>query len=269
MSASGDLPGTNQVANPSVEAEPTKRFSSRVAYYSKYRPRYPEAILNFMEQELGFTTASVTADVGSGTGILSEMFLRHGNLVFGVEPNQMMRGAAEANLTRCPRFRSVNGSAEETTLKAKSVDFITAAQAFHWFDTIKARAEFSRILRNNGWVVLIWNTRRNSTPLMQAYERLVDHYATASGRVRHEDIDEQSIEHFLGKCKKKTFENTQLLDFEGLVGRLLSSSYSPLVGDSSYDPMLDELRRIFNSYQKAGLVCLEYDTEVHCGQLTD
>jgi SAM-dependent methyltransferase len=114
-----------------LENDSKKRFSNRAAYYAKYRPRYPEVILNFMEQQLGFSSVSVIADVGSGTGILSEMFLKHGNLVFGVEPNKEMRETAEAILAVYPHFRSVNGSAEATMLPAASVDFVMAAQSFH------------------------------------------------------------------------------------------------------------------------------------------
>ena len=253
-----------------MEEDPKKRFSNRAAYYAKYRPRYPPAILAFMKEELGLSQVSVIADIGSGTGILSELFLTHSNTVFAVEPNSEMRRTAEKRLSNYPGFRSLNGTAEETTLNSQSVDFVTAAQAFHWFDPVKTRAEFSRILKQHGWTILVWNIRRNSTPFMQEYDRLVSEYANRpySRQVTHDKIGTDGLRDFLGDYTAKKFGNTQALDFEGLAGRLLSSSYVPLAGDSRYNAMLDELRNIFDSNQEGGLVHLEYDTEVYCGQLS-
>ena len=250
-----------------VATDHKERFSNRVTHYAKYRPRYPDAILNFMKEQLNLSPASVIADIGSGTGILSEMFLRNGNLLFGVEPNKEMREAAESFLAAYTNFRNINGSAESTTLPACSVDFVTAGQSFHWFDQTKAKEEFLRILRPRGWVVLVWNTRRRSTPFLQAYEKLVHDYGRDYQQVRHENLGGNTLANFLAGHKAKTFDNFQLLDYQGLVGRLLSSSYTPLPGDPRHDPMLAELRRIFDFFQSDGFVRLEYDTEVHYGQL--
>jgi len=253
-----------------VEEDPKNRFSNRAAYYAKSRPRYPEAILNFMENELGLTEESVVADIGSGTGILSELFLKHGNSVFGVEPNLEMRKAAEELFAAYPNFKSTNGTAEATTLQADSVDFVTAAQSFHWFNPNTAREEFLRIMKPQGWVLLIWNTRKNSPGFMEAYERLVSEYAVRPRfrRTAKDKVGEQGLTNFLGEYKMKTFSNSQVLDFEGLTGRLLSSSYVPLPGESGYSSMLDGLRKLFDSYQEGGTVHLEYDTETYYAQFS-
>ena len=253
-----------------MEEDPKKRFSNRASYYAKYRPRYPEAILTFMEDELGLSEASIIADVGSGTGILSELFLKHGNPVFGVEPNMEMRNIAEALLSQYPSFKSRDGTAEATTLAAASIDFVTAAQAFHWFDRLKTHAEFLRILKPHGWVLLIWNTRKNSPGFMEAYERLVSEYANRahSRRTAKDKVGDQALSTFLGEYKVKTFSNNQILDFEGLAGRLLSSSYVPLHGEARYDSMMGGLRKLFDSYQEGGIVGLEYETETYYSQLT-
>jgi ubiquinone/menaquinone biosynthesis C-methylase UbiE len=251
-----------------VEQDPKKRFTDRAVYYAKYRPRYPEAILDFMERELRLSKESAVADIGSGTGILSELFLRHGHIVLGVEPNDEMRRIAEDQLKAFPTFRSVKGSAEETTLPSGSVDFVTAAQSFHWFEQERTRKEFLRILKPQGWVILIWNTRRNSTPFMQAYERLVTEHATRPHfRVTHERVGPEGLKKFFGDYGMKTFENTQTLDLEGLEGRLLSSSYVPLGDSPEYASMLADLHALFNSYQENGSVRMEYDTEVYYAQL--
>src|SRR5687768_13340243 len=137
-------------------SDPVARFSNRVENYAKYRPNYPAGVIDLLKTDCGLTETSTIADVGSGTGILSEMLLKNGNTVIGVEPNEAMRLAAELLLTSFPNFRSIDGSAEDSTLESESVDFIIAAQAFHWFDRTKSKREFRRILKPGGWVVLIW-----------------------------------------------------------------------------------------------------------------
>jgi ubiquinone/menaquinone biosynthesis C-methylase UbiE len=152
-----------------VPGDVTQRFSSRVDNYIRYRPGYPDAILDTLRDAYGLTPASIVADVGSGTGILTEMFLRHGNVVYGIEPNREMREAAERLLAGYDRFHSVAATAEDTTLGDDSVDLVTAGQAFHWFDPSKARAEFARVLKPGGWVALIWNERVVTTPFLADY----------------------------------------------------------------------------------------------------
>jgi ubiquinone/menaquinone biosynthesis C-methylase UbiE len=149
--------------------DPTQRFTNRVDHYTKYRPPYPRAVLDLLRVKCGLTSTSVVADVGSGTGILSQLFLNNGNRVFGIEPNKEMREAGERRLNDHPRFTSVAGTAEATTLDDDSVDLVTAGQAFHWLDPERTRTEFARILEPGGWVVLVWNWRRkDKTPFLAA-----------------------------------------------------------------------------------------------------
>ena len=250
----------------SLEKDPRKRFSRRAEYYSRYRPSYPTSLLCYLEQNLCFSQASVVADVGSGTGILSKLLLEHGNSVFGVEPNEDMRRTAESNLAKYPNYTSIGGSAESTTLEDGSVDFITAAQSFHWFNPERAKVEFRRVIRREGWVVLIWNTRRTSTPFLQAYDALVS-WIPDNQRARHEDLGDQALRSFLGDYRAVKLDNSQELDYEGLVGRLLSSSYAPLRGEPLFDEMIAKVSDLFNRYQVDGVVTLDYVTEVYAGQL--
>jgi len=151
----------------------TSRFSDRVENYVRYRPGYPPEMIETLKSECGLTPTRVVADIASGTGIWTRMLLEHGNGVFGVEPNAEMREAGEHLLAGFPNFTSVGGSAEATTLPDHSVDFVTAAQAAHWFKRDLARREFARILKQGGWLVLLWNERRTeSTPFLRAYEQL-------------------------------------------------------------------------------------------------
>ena len=250
-----------------MQPDPKRRFSNRAEYYAAFRPKYPESLVDYMRERLALSPRSLVADVGSGTGILTELFLNNGNTVFSVEPNDDMRGAAEARLGSHPAFRSVNGSAESTTLANASVDFITAAQSFHWFRPKETKIEFRRILRPSGWVVLIWNTRKASTAFLQGYENLVA-WLTSKGKavVKHEHITPQAISEFLGRYEAVKLESSQQLGLKGLVGRLTSASYSPLPSDPLYGEMVRRAEELFQQYQQDGFVRLEYWTEVYASQ---
>lgn len=249
-------------------AAPEERFSDRVENYVRYRPGYPQEIISLLRRETGLTPASVIADVGSGTGISTKLLLGAGGNVYGVEPNREMRQAAERVLEEYPGFHSVDGTAQATTLAEHSVDFVVAAQAFHWFNTPEARAEFSRILKPGGHVVLMWNERKTgATPFLRGYEELLLRFATDYAKVRHENIDAAALgRFFIGPYAAHSFANEQRFDFEGLKGRLLSSSYAPAEGHPLHEPMIAELRRIFDLHHNAGQVCFEYTTQVYIGR---
>ena len=247
-------------------ADPTQRFTNKVDHYARYRPSYPRAVLDLLETRCGLTSASVVADVGSGTGILSELFLSNGNRVFGIEPNGEMRGAGERRLGDHPCFTSVAGTAEATTLQDASVDLATAGQAFHWFDPKLARTEFARILKPGGRVVLVWNWRRkDERPFLAAYERLLAAYRTDRGEAEIWRRGGEMAGAFFGpgSFAKATFDNEQILDLDGFKGRLLSISYVPARGEPGSDEMLRDVEKFFDEHQKGGRVGIQYDTKVY------
>jgi len=247
----------------------TTRFSNRVSEYVKYRPHYPQAIIDTLRANCHLVPNSIVADIGSGTGILAEMFLRNGNVVYAVEPNREMRQAAEEFLGGYPSFRSVAATAEDTTLSEACVDFITAGQAFHWFDREKCRVEFRRVLRPGGWVVIVWNQRRTDTPFLSEYEQLLKKHATDYDRVNHRNITDEMLLWFFGSdgFVSCAFPNSQSHDFEGIRGRLLSTSYVPARGQPGCAAMLDDLDGVFREHQKDGQVTLEYVTQMYYGRL--
>jgi SAM-dependent methyltransferase len=252
-------------------SDPAKRFSSRVENYVRFRPGYPPEIIGLLRDDCGLTSGSDIADIGSGTGKLTELFLANGNRVFGVEPNREMREAGERLLQHFPRFTSIHGTAEAATLPDRSVDFITAGQAFHWFDAEKCRTEFMRILKPGGWLVVVWNDRRiDATPFLAAYEELLREFSTDYAHVNHRRFnDGVAIQQFFGgQPRLKNFPIVQRFDFDGLKGRLLSSSYAPEAGQPKHDEMLATLKRIFEAHQQNGLVVFEYETHVYHGRLT-
>lgn len=246
-----------------------ERFSNRVENYVKYRPGYPPQVLQAFRDEMNLTKNSVIADIGSGTGISAKVFLENGNKVIGVEPNAAMREAAEKLLQDFPKFESVDGTAENTGLEDNSVDFVTAAQAFHWFDPAKTRAEFSRILRAKGYVVLIWNERLlDANDFLRAYENLLIKYGSDYEKVRHDNIETEKLTYFFQTdFSQKTFRNVQTFDFDGLKGRLMSSSYMPTETDEHFEPMIIDLRALFENHAENGRIEVLYDTNIFYSQL--
>lgn len=251
--------------------DPKKRFSSRVEKYIKYRPGYPQEIVEFLRENEILYPDSIIADIGSGTGILSGLFLREGNKVYGVEPNTDMRRAGENLLSKYSDFISVDGSAEDTNLEDNSIDIITSGQAFHWFNLEKARLEFKRILKLGGWVILIWNRRKKlKNEFLKEYEKFLLKFGTDYKAIERSKLD---FNKFFMRDKvettynKVTFNNHQVFDYEGLEGRLLSTSYIPLSDHPKYSKMLLELKKLFKKFQENDRIRFEYETEVYYGKL--
>ncbi|PZF74925.1 class I SAM-dependent methyltransferase [Taibaiella soli] len=246
-----------------------ERFSNRVADYIKYRPHYPEAIIDFLQAQYELSAGKLIADIGAGTGISSELFLEAGYPVIGVEPNKEMREASEELLQQYKTFRAVDGSAEHTGLDSGSVHAIVCGQAFHWFDIAKAKEEFKRILKKNGLVILIWNERRVASDFEKEYDLLIEKHARDYIKVGHRNIDLENIQAFFApnSCQLETFANSQIFDFNGLEGRLVSSSYMPPRNDAGYVPMITDLKQLFDRYQSNNSITIQYDTKVYVGRL--
>jgi len=249
-------------------ADPKQRFSDRVADYVRYRPSYPTALLDLLRAECSLRPGHVIADIGSGTGFLSELFLKNGNRVYGIEPNEAMRRAGEEYLASYDGFSSIEGSAEATTLDDAGVDFVTAGQSFHWFEPDSARREFVRILKSGGWMVIAWNDRRmDEAPFTRAYENLLDRFGIDYKQVKDSYPEADRITYFLSTFSQRDLPNFQIFDWDSLRGRLRSSSFTPTEGHANYAPMMDELRKLFDAYQQDGQVRMDYFTRIYFGHL--
>ncbi|TKC87188.1 class I SAM-dependent methyltransferase [Trinickia terrae] len=247
----------------------TQRFTDRVADYVKYRPTYPREVVAFVRDACGLAADARIADIGAGTGISTKLFLDAGHPVVAVEPNDAMRRAADVRLAGHAAYRSVPGTAEATTLPDASVDLVIAAQAFHWFDPATAKREFARILKPGGSIALFWNFRRvTGSPFLDGYEALLRRYSVDYAQVADRYPGDDWMAAWFGEnfVKKGTFDNVQRLDFDGLKGRLASSSYAPKPGHPSHEPMLAALRELFDKDAQDGRVDLVYDTFVYVGR---
>lgn len=241
-----------------------RRFSDRVTNYIRYRPGYPSELVSSLLDGLD---NPVIADVGSGTGIFTRLLLQRDLRVFGIEPNANMRLAGEEYLAEFDNFSAIDGDAENTGLDDDSVDLVTAAQAFHWFNNDSSRKEFARILRPAGQLALIWNKRRIEQPFQQAYDALLRSMAPEYGKVNHMNLDHTDIAEFYaeGQMQLRLFEYHQQFDFEGLCGRLKSSSYCPAEGSAHYKELIEKLRRLFDAHACEGRLIFEYETQLYLG----
>jgi SAM-dependent methyltransferase len=247
---------------------PTERFTTRAEDYARHRPSYPAGALDLLGTRCGLTAGARVADLGSGTGILTALLLERGAEVFAVEPNDAMRSAADAQLEGRPEFHSVRGSAEATTLAPSSIDLVVAGQAFHWFQVAAARTELKRILKPKCWAALLWNERpKESTPFSADYDALLTAHAPDYPRIVASRADVRTMGEYLGASMEvATFPNQQILDFEGLKGRLMSSSYAPQPGAPDYAPMMERLRALFEAHAQGGRIVMPYETLVYFGR---
>jgi ubiquinone/menaquinone biosynthesis C-methylase UbiE len=247
-----------------MEIDSKERFSGRAEVYAKHRPQYPQEAIERIFSE---TSARTIADVGSGTGKLTRLLLAKGAKTYAVEPNKSMRGEAEKELSGEPGFVSIDGSAEDTSLPDGSVDLVTAAQAFHWFDKEKCKAEFKRILKPGGQCALIWNSRTSSTEFLKGYQEAMDRLKGDFALVSHgKATDEKSLDLFFDAGRKSfSYRWSSPASFESVWGRALSSSYSPAPGHPNHEPLKSAIADLFEKHQKDGFVEWEYETSLIIG----
>ena len=246
---------------------PTRRFTQRADYYARYRPRYPRGVVKILRKKIRFGRSSVIADVASGTGLLTRIFLEYGNRVFAIEPNVKMRVHAEKDLARFANFISVKGTAERTTLPESSVDLVTVGQALHWFNPAKTAREFDRILKPRGNLMVIYNDRKQDR-FGRAYGRVVKKYQKDRSDVPNPN-DEYVRKFFRdGKFSKFRVPNEQVLDFGGLLGRLLSASYMPTPAEKSFAKFHADVKKIFDAHSSKGKVRLRYDATFYLGHVS-
>lgn len=243
-------------------------FSEKVADYCASRPDYPTPLFERLSAACGLSADAVIADLGAGTGLLTQGLLQKGYQVIAVEPNAAMRKACDHFLGKFPGYRSVEGSAESIPLGASSVDLITAAQAFHWFEIEKARTECLRVLRPKGRVALIWNDRVLEDPLHAALDAIFAEFGGAkrAALVAHEKGTD--VLKFFGSTIPMEFSwpHEHLLGEEGLASLVFSRSYMPKRSSSAGKEIGFRVREIFSQFEKAGVLTVPYRTIAKVGR---
>lgn len=253
-------------------SDSTSRFSSRVDHYVKYRPSYPSDLLDFLFRQNFLHPGDSVGDIGSGTGIFTKLLLERGAKAYGVEPNGPMRAAAETYLSSFgDAFVSIDGRAEASGLEDNSLDAITCAQAFHWVDPVAAKREFARILKPGGPVIVIWNNRSvDADAFAAAYDQVLRSHGIGYQRVKKSWVVPDAVwQDFFegGQYIFQCFDNRQVFEWEGLLGRSLSSSYVPNEQDPAFPEFERQLRLVYDAHQKNGLVAFTYCTEVYVGKI--
>lgn len=247
--------------------DPRERYSNCVREYILYRPGYPKKAMDLLVEEFGLGPESVVADIGAGTGKFTGLFDKKLKRVYAVEPNDPMRLASVEALGHQDNFVAVKGDAENTTLGTSSVDLVVSAHAFHYFDRAQAKAEFHRILKQEKNVALIWNRRHLKSPFLSAFDKLLRNFAPEFTEITHHNLTDDEILGFFQKGRKEVIGYSQRFDLKALYGRLTSSVYCPPEGDDNREKLFFELEKLFNKYEKNGLVDYPYDTEIFCGRL--
>lgn len=253
-----------------AEADSTQRFGSRANAYASARPGYPDAAVTALAAALGLAPGATVVDLGCGTGLSAEPFLRAGYTVVGVEPNAAMRAHAQARLQPHGRFSIADGRAEATGLPAASADLLLAAQAFHWFDVGATRAEALRLLRTPARAALVWNDRcAEGSDFASGYEQLLRQHSTEYLELKHRHARRDRIDEFFGhgRWQTLTVAHRDALDYPRLADRLNSASYVPPAGHPSHTAMMADLERLFERTARQGLVTMEFETRVICGEI--
>lgn len=204
-------------------------FGAKVIDYNASRPDYPAPLFEALRTHGRLAPSATVVDLGAGTGLLTRGLLQSGATVVAVEPNAPMRRACDHLLASQANYRSVDGSAESIPVATASADLITAAQAFHWFEIERARAECLRVLRPAGQVALIWNDRLLGDPLHVALDEVFAEYGGAkrSALLAHEDRSD--VPKFFGAAVVREFAwpHAHNLSEAGLLSLVFSRSYMP------------------------------------------
>ena len=249
----------------------TKRFSNRVDAYIRYRPGYPDAIVELLKTDYGLSSDHEIADIGAGVGHSALLFAPHVNYIYGIEPNNGMYEALVQRMAHYANFSARLQSAENTDLEARSVDFIICGQSYHWFDKRMVKTEFERIINDEGYIVLIWNSRKRKTPFGQAYEQILKDYSIDYEQVDHADVKDEDFDYLMSTWKLFTYDNSQIFDLEGLIGRYTSTSYALPPDSEGYTRALEALGELFETFsyetEEGRRVTFEYDTLVVVGKI--
>lgn len=248
----------------------TTKFSDKVEVYRQYRPSYPDAFVHYLFDEVGISQDACVADIGAGTGILTEILSEHVKTVYAIEPDRNMRIACMDTCGRSCAFVALEGRAESTGLPDQCLDFITVAQAFHWFEPHRTQLEFSRVLKPDGMVILVWNSRVPDAPLTIAWDAVCrKHCPNFTGFSNDSVMSESQVHDFFrdGICETRQYPNNRLLDLASFLGTALSASYAPVFGQPAYDSFVTALTQLFWEHATGEKILVPMYTHSYVGRI--
>lgn len=200
-----------------------ERFTATAERYELYRPSYPATLIDWLLTTASLRPGCRVADLGCGTGISTRLLSERALDVVGIDPNEGMLERARA---RGGKATYAHGESTDSGLPSASVDLVTAAQAFHWFDVPATMRELDRILKPSGWAAAFWNERAH-TPAMVDYEQLLLAFSAEYAALPRLETTRVAIcaTPHLAALVPAEFANGQSLDWDAFVGRVYSSSY--------------------------------------------
>jgi ubiquinone/menaquinone biosynthesis C-methylase UbiE len=241
-------------------------FYNKANEYALGRPTYPEEIIQKLK-ELGIGEHSVVADVGAGTGLLTRLLTKLGCTIYAVEPNEDMLHACKQYCEDYSDIEFIPAPAENTQIQAHHLDAIFVAQAFHWFDKARAKVEFQKILKEDGYVIYLWNDMQLEGAFEKAYIQLLNQYQVKTTAAIAKFDPDQDKRIFLGQpFEKLNYTNQQVLNVEELIANATSLSYTPTKLSDNYHEFVQQITNLFNVHQEEGQVILHYQTEMCIGQ---
>lgn len=245
----------------------TEKFNGLASVYEAGRPSYADAFIDDLFQKYGFSSESVIADIGAGTGKFSEQLLKKGTRVYCIEPNEDMRRQSTQVLRKYANCSILAGNAADTVLSDDSVDFITAAQSFHWFDTKQFKKECRRIIRIGGKVFLIWNIVQSSDVMQKNHEinrkYCPDFKKDAFYKIKRDDI--RIREFFDHSYERLEYDYPLCYNRDKFINRNLSSSHSLKTGEKNFEEYRQTLEQLFEEYAENGILCVPNKTVVYMG----
>lgn len=249
-----------------------KLFDNKAVLYAANRPSYSPHVLKYLQKDLGLAPTALGADIGCGTGQLTKILAGYFNLLYAVEPNESMMAECQKCLCGCKNVHYIHRCAESTGIIDHTLDYITVAQAFHLFHNTETLQELKRILKPNGYLIIIYNMKNHSSNLFLKNEEVLLKYCPLYKRNFHSM--EFKTESFADCFTEDSYQyrqfsndNTEYLDCDTFINRTLSASYAIPIENPSFPVFVKELEKVFTKFSVNQKIKMELSTVIYSGHL--